>query len=572
MKKIIGVLVSVLLVITIFFSIGWYLLEYDPDFTRDFLLQSAQQFEHNGRNSIAIWLYNLAYNQGDQDENVAIELADYYKSVGNYTKAEYTLSKAIEDGGGIELYIALCKTFVEQDKLRDAVTMLDKVSDPEIRAQLDSLRPAAPTSSYNSGHYSQYITVDLSADSTQIYASFTGNYPSVATDLVTEGRTLSGSETTVYAVAIGDNGLVSPLAEFHYTISNVVEEVFFADKATEAAVREYLNLSESEVVISSQLWHIYEFRIPDAATTCQDLKWMPNLTSLTIRNCAFDNLQVLSELTKLKTLNITDSVISAKDLQVIGALPALEKLTLSGCYLSSVSALAEATNLTYLDLSNNSIRDLTGLSTLSKLEYLDLSENALVDLNAISSLTLLKTLDVSYNSLVTTAPVATLTNLTQLDVSGNGLFKLEGMETLTELTWFAASENHLIDVSILGSCTKLQTLIISNNTILSIQVLSVHENLKYLDFSYNDVSSLPAFHENCPLQIINGGYNQLSSLDQLSVLQQLEFVYMDYNENIKRVDKLTNCQALKIVNVYGTAVRNVSMLTELGIIVNYTPA
>lgn len=571
MKKLIKVLVAILLVILITASIGWYVLEYDPGFTRDVLLQQAHRFENQGRNSIAVWLYNLAYHQADENDGVAIELAQYYKSIGNYSKAEYTLTQAIEDGGGVELYVALCQTFVEQDKLRDAVLMLDKVSNPEIKAQLDALRPAAPAANYASGHYSQYISLTFAGESSQIFAVFNGDYPSTKTDLISAPVNLSRGETTIHAVAIGDNGLVSPMAEYHYVIGNVVEQVTFADSSFETVLRELLNVEAGSALLSDQLWAITEFEIPAAAVTCQDLLWLPNLTKLTIHNCAFSDLEFVGNLTQLKNLTITDSVLSTKDLLVIAALPKLESLTLSGCYLSSIDNLAQATNLTYLDLSCNSIRDISSLTGMTKLTYLDLSENALIRLDDLTGLTELKTLDVSYNSLLSTAPVAALVNLTHLDVSANGLFKLEGIGELTELTWFAASYNNLIDVDLLEPCTQLNTLIVSHNTILNLWVVEKLAALEYLDFSYNSVSSLPKFSADSPLQIINGGYNLLSSLDNLAVLQKLEYIYMDYNTGIKKIDKLLGCASLKMVNVYGSGVKKVSALTSKGIVVNYSP-
>lgn len=571
MKKTIKVLVSLLLVILILASIGWYLFEYDPGFTRDLLLRQAHRFEQQGRNSAAVWLYNLAYHQADQDASVAIELAEYYKSIGNYTKAEYTLSKAIEDGGGVELYVALCKTFVEQNKLRDAVSMLDKITDPAIKGQLDALRPAAPVATTNSGHYSQYITLDFLDTDGDIYVIFSGDYPSVETDFFTDPVKLSGGETTVHAVAVNEDGLVSPMAEYYYTISKVVEEVRFADEAFDAAIRELLGVDGETTIFSNHLWEIKEFTIPSAAVSCEDLLWMPNLESLSMADCAFDGLQLLENMKQLHTLSITDSVVSAKDLLVIAALPKLEKLTLSGCYLSSITNLSQAIGLTYLDLSRNSIRDISPLSGFTKLEYLDLGENAVIKLDAISGLTALQTLDVSYNSLSSTAPVSSLVNLTHLDVSANDLFSLEGIDSLVELTWFAASSNHLISIDILEPCVKLQTLLVAHNSILNLQVLVSHTDLQYLDFSHNAVSSLPKFSADSNLIVINGGYNSLTSLDNLAVLQKLEFIYMDYNSGIKKVDKLTACSSLKLINIYGTSVKNVSKLTALGIIVNFKP-
>lgn len=572
MKKYIKILVSVFLVIAIVASTAWYLFEYDPQFTRDVLLRQAQKLEENGHTTIAVWIYDLAYSSAKQDEAVAIELAEFYKSMGNYSKAEYTLTKAIEDGGNVDLYIALCRTFVEQDKLRDAVLMLDSVSDPTIRAQLDAMRPEPPTASVPSGYYSQYLTVTVNAHDADLYLSFDQDYPSTAENASTGVIQLPGGETTLYAVSVGENSLVSSLTIFNYTIGGVVEEVKFTDGAFEEAVRTQLGRDADSPLYSNELWTVSEFTVPSSAISCADLRWMPNLTKLTMEDCAFDDVAILGELTGLQELQINGCVISAKDLEVIASLPELRKLVLSGCYLSTITNLSDAANLTYLDLSNNSIRNLDALSSLHQLEYLDLSHNAVVSLEAISQLTTLKHLDLSYNSLVTTAPVGSLVNLTYLDLSANDLMKLEGIQPLTQLTYFGAAYNNLIDINILSGCTQLKSLVVSNNTLLNIDVVAGFTQLEYLDFSYNEVEKLPQFSADCPLSIINGGYNKLSSLDRLSVLQKLEYIYMDYNKSLKNVDKLANCGALKVVNVYGSAVKNVTKLTSKGITVNYTPA
>lgn len=537
MKKAAKITVSILLALLIATSIIWYLFQYDTDFTRDLLLRQARKYESKGRNQVAVWLYELAYYQADQDDSVAIELAEYYKSIGNYTKAEYTLTKAIEDGGSAQLYIALSNTFVEQDKLRDAVRMLDQVTVPQIKAELDALRPQAPQASYISGFYSQYITVNLTSPGAAIYASFDRDYPSIPADAYTDGFTLARGETTVFAVAVAENGLVSPLAEYHYNVNNVVEKVTFHDVAFEEALRLQLGLSAEEDIYSDTLWDLTTFHIPASAITCQDLYWMPALQELTVTGSAFSDLSILSSLQQLHTLTVTDCVLSTQDLGIIARLPQLKKLTLSGCYLSSIGNLAQATGATYLDLSRNSIRDVSALSGLTNLEYLDLSENAMISLEDLSGLTKLTHLDVSYNSLVNTAPVASLTALTYLDISANSLMQVDvqGIEQLTNLTHFVASGNQLINLNFLTNLTGLKTLIVANNTIFDISMLSGLTQLEYLDFSYNEVTTLPTFSGSCGLVIINGGYNKLTTLDPLAVLQNLEYVYMDYNKNLKKI-------------------------------------
>ena len=582
MKKVLKIVVPVLLTLAIVLCIGWYFLKYNNTFTRDILLQQARDLQQAGKQELAIWFYDLAYRQSDDNDSIAIELSQYYKQTGNYTKAEYTLSKAIEDGGSVALYTALSQTYLEQNKLRDAVMMLDKVSDPALKADLDVLRPAAPKADAASGTYMQYISVAFSADG-DIYVNALADYPSLHTDGYEAPIRLSDGQTTLFAVCVGENGLVSPLAVYHYVVGSVVEEVTFADAAFEAAVRTQLGVDAQYTIYSNELWELTHFTVPADANSCQDLKWMPYLEELTLDNCGFTDLQVLSDMKALKTLSVHGSKVSASDLEVILHLPLLTSLTLRDCAISSITPLAACTNLTYLDLSENAIRDISALSSLTKLQQLVLRSNAVIDPQAISTLTELTVLDLSYNSLVSTNALSTLTKLTELDVSANDLMKLEGLHTLTELRHFAASHNNLTDINILGSCTQLETLDVSHNTLITIDVIAKLKNLETLNFSHNEISYLPKLDTDCALHTIDGSYNALTSLNPLSKLENLRYVYMDYADTyanqyntgsskwLTNIDSLQYCPNLQEVHVYGTKVRNVSALSNKGIFVRYTP-
>ena len=180
MKKALRIILPILLVLVILASAVWYLMIYDPDFTRDVILSTARSFDNSGHHNVAAWLYDLAYRQSDGGDNVAIELANHYKSIGNYTKAEYTLSSAISDGGTVELYVALCQTYVEQDKILDAISMLSNIKDPEIKATIDLMRPASPTFDLAPGFYSQYVTVNIKSEDSDLYINTQGEYPSTS--------------------------------------------------------------------------------------------------------------------------------------------------------------------------------------------------------------------------------------------------------------------------------------------------------------------------------------------------------------------------------------------------------
>jgi Leucine-rich repeat (LRR) protein len=85
------------------------------------------------------------------------------------------------------------------------------------------------------------------------------------------------------------------------------------------------------------------------------------------------------------------------------------------------------------------------------------------------------------------------------------------------------------------------------------------------------VTELPKWAKNCALITIDGSYNKLSSLDNLSGLEHLNIIKMDYNEKIKSVSALAKCPMLLEVNVYGTKVTDVKALTSQSIVVNYNP-
>ena len=534
------------------------------------LLTQARYFEEKGSHTISTWLYNQAYRCSDNSEEVAIELAEQFKTAGNYTKAEYTLSKAIADGGSADLYIALCKTYVEQDKLLDAVTMLDNITDNAIREEIYAKRPAAPTISPDPGFYNQYITVTVSSESGKLYLTTNGEYPTIASGPSDGSLTLVGGENTIYALCVGDNGLVSSLSIYGYVISGVIEQVKLADPVVDSTVREIPNYDADRAIYTSDLWGITDLVLPAGVETYEDLSLFTHLQTLSITTSNGESLQSIANLSHLTKISITGSPLSSADLTVIGSLPNLTSLTLSDCGISMINDLASLTGLTYLDLSSNSIKELSPLSFMTDLAYLDLSHNALNSLNAISSLDTLTYLDISYNSLTSLTPIAGCTALTELNVSNNALTDLGGIEAMADLATFYASYNDLTDVSALSECLAISRLEISNNALTDISAVGQLTNLQFLDFSHNEVTELPQWSYDNKLISIDGSYNALTSVSSLAGYTYLNYVLMDYNE-ITYIKDLRNCSVLVKVSVYGNPVKDAKSLTDLKIIVNYNP-
>ena len=336
MKKALKVIIPLLLTVAVLCSMAWYFLVYDRDFTKDMLLWSARTLEQEGKHELAAWVYNITYEQASYDDDIAIELANQYKTIGNYTKAEYTISEAIASKPTTDLYMALSNLYVQQDKLLDAVALLDNLTSLEIKAELDAMRPAAPVLTPEPGFYTQYVTVSAKSEDATLFVNTKGEYPTTEKDLYTAPITLPQGETVIYALAVSDNGLVSPLTVSGYTIGGVIEKVTFSDPAMEEAIRAAVGADANDVIFSNALWNIKSFTVPAEVKTYTDLAFLPYLESLTIPEAVKGELVNVKGLSYLTELHIEKGTLGEEELAAIGQLTGLKRLTLSSCGISSI--------------------------------------------------------------------------------------------------------------------------------------------------------------------------------------------------------------------------------------------
>lgn len=568
MKRIVKRILPILLSLVVICSIFWYLFVYDRGFMQDILLGSARYFEQQGNHSIATWLYNQAYLHSGNDDDVIIELAERFKKIGNYTRAEVVLSSAIAENASADLYVALCRTYVEQDKLMDAVKMLENVTNPQIKAELDAMRPAAPVSAPAPGYYTQYMNVTVeTSEGNHLYVATDGDFPSIQNPYSGD-ITLVGGENKIYVIAVDQSGLVSEPCYFSYIVGGVIEEVTVSDPALEKLFRQMLNISNDQTLFSNDLWNITSLTVPKDVKDLSDLSRLAFLETLVIENVKLSGLQMLSSLTELKNLTIRGCPLSATDLSVIGSLPNLENLTLNDCSLSNISGLSNATRLVSLNLNNNAIKDLSPLSFLKNLSTLNVSSNALTNLSALSAMEGLTVLDVSYNSLVSLAPLATCPKLTSITATNNQLATIPVFDDPTILTTLIVSGNNLTGTDNLANYTSLTTLDLSHNQVTDVSHLAGLNKLIAVNLSHNSITTLPAWSKDCSLVELDASYNKITSVTALRGLAKLNYVFLNYNK-LTNINPLADCRMLVRVSIYGNSVSDVSKLTAMSVIVDH---
>lgn len=552
MKYILKIFLIVLLVVAIIGAACWFFLVQRPDLTMSVFAHWGDYFYDAGRYNRAVSLYETACKLSPENANLPVRLAQAYINSGNYTKAEYTLVSAITNNPeSVQLYVALSKTYIEQDKILDAEQMLDRITSADVKAQIDALRPNAPVLSPESGYYSEYIDVAVTATGGTAYLAVNQDYPSIETDAYEAPVTLEAGDSKVVVVTVAENGLVSDAVYGGYTIGSVVEEVTLSDSALDSYVRELLGKSASDTIMSDELWELEELTLPESVQDISDLTRFAGLKTLTIQNATGLDLSVLPQLTTLQTLDLSGTTLPTSTLDAIGTLPELKKLVLQGCAVTAINPLVGLSNLEYLDLTNNSVSDLTAITALEHLKDLYLTNNPVKSITYLNS----------------------CLELERLHIENCGVSRLSSLAGNTSLQELYASNNEISDISVLSDCVSLSVLDISDNQVKDVSVIANLPELTYFLASHNQIESLPAFDTaTCKLVRINVNNNQLTDLSPLKGLPALNYIFADYNQ-ISDISGLEDCPLLTQLNLFDNPVNEaqVKALQEIGRIVNYTP-
>ncbi|SFU45553.1 Carbohydrate binding module 27 [Clostridium sp. DSM 8431] len=165
-----------------------------------------------------------------------------------------------------------------------------------------------------------------------------------------------------------------------------------------------------------------------------------------------------SAICKLLNKSVTDTLTKADMAKV-------KNLDAKNLGITSLEGLEYATNLRDLDVTGNSITDVTPITSLMSLKYLSLDNNSVTDamLNTLSSMTSLLSLSVTGTKVTNIDPVAKLVNLKYLYISNTDVSDLTPVKGLSELRYLYLCNTKVKDIAPVYSCQKLMILGISGN-------------------------------------------------------------------------------------------------------------
>ena len=219
--------------------------------------------------------------------------------------------------------------------------------------------------------------------------------------------------------------------------------------------------------------------VPDilpAYITIRGEQFSTDLTELILDNIPVDGHYVI------------DNFLRNEDIAPLRYMTNLTVLSLRGSHISDLTPLSGLTNLTYLNLSRNQISDITPLSALTNLEHLDIRLNKIDDLSPLTSLTNLSLLNLYGNHINDISPLRGLTNLTNLGLWLNEVSDISPLAELTNLTRLNLSGNRIQDLTPLSSLTNLTELWLGDNRIRDISPLSVLINLTEVRLYRNQIT------------------------------------------------------------------------------------
>lgn len=571
MNKVLRNILIAVLIIAILAAAFWYFFLHESYLPANLYSAYAAFLENSGRYEQAAKFYSKAMTVEPEQIEWALKAAAAYEKDVNYTKAEYSLVRSISaNPEALDLYLALSRIYIAQDKLLDAERLISACSNETIKEALSSMRPSAPVIQPEGGFTLEPTTFTLSYNGGIAYYSLNEEYPSKEDPAYAEPVALDYGVTTVSALVVSEDGLVSPLVTAEFTVCGEITEVAFEDEAFDTMMRELLGKSRHGEILSTDLWTISELTIPAEIANLSDLHHFVGLKSLTLQSSTASDFSVLTSLPVLETLDLSGSALNQNAIDAIGSIATLTRLNISGCGVRSIDSLTALTGLAQLDASQNSLTDVSALAAMPSLQEVNLSGNQIASITPLAAATQLTVLDLSGNPIEALGAISANTSLTTLKLANCGISDLSPLENKVMLEILDLSENEITDVTPLQNCASLVDLDLSSNQLEDITAITGLLTLENLDVSSNLLKVSPQFPDGTALLTLNLSFNKLEEVDGLTKLHQVNYICLNDNR-LTDISAIADLAALLQVDAYHNPLVGVASLEERSIIANYDP-
>ena len=260
-------------------------------------------------------------------------------------------------------------------------------------------------------------------------------------------------------------------------------------------------------------------------------------------------------LSSLRKLDISENQL--RDLTGVSKLKFIQSLFAQGNQLGIPESFEDFNDNdsfdpgeSFEDLNGNGKWDYDSLMELNQLRFLRdlyLYGNGLEDLSGLGELPDLRTLLLGVNKISDVSPLKNFPSLIQLSLNHNEVTDVGDLMNLQSLVYLDLSQNRMSDLRPLRSMISLRRLLLNNNNLTDLRPLAGHSNLQHLSLSSNLVSDIR------PLSNLH----KLRSLDASRNLIDLKS-----NLNSRIIDSLAQSKVRIRFAEQGETVDGLSQLAE----------
>ncbi len=272
----------------------------------------------------------------------------------------------------------------------------------------------------------------------------------------------------------------------------------------------------------------------------------------------------------MKVLRANDRGIS--DLTGLESASRLRELHLNRNTITDLSPLSGLNKLYRLELNHNeTLSDLSPLSSLPILNILFVKFNIISDLSSLTDLSTLHHLQMGHNIIEDLSPVAGLHNLRRIGIEDNLITDLTPLKDLNKLEWIGMSGNPPADLTPLSGLLSLGGIRSWGTPILDLAPLKDLPKLRVLDICGGEISDISALAEMTNLTEIYLVGNAITDISSLASLTHLTRLNLSENE-IVDISPVVGLGNLRWFSFYDNAVSDTSMiddLSESGVVLVY---
>jgi len=284
--------------------------------------------------------------------------------------------------------------------------------------------------------------------------------------------------------------------------------------------------------------------------------FLTNLTSLKFNSIQVLDINSISNLRKIETLNVYNMIINNPE-------PPESFLNLKSLKIRNpenyfLDILGRLTNLTSLELSwKGHIENYNFIINLTNLEILDMTRTETNDINYLTHLTQLKDLTLSsINNINDSTPLLFLTNLEKFAIGYlNTSNDLRYLTNLKDLDINSSKNIKSYDLSFLTKLEKLSLIESEIDNLLGFETL---RNLTDLNLSVSVIHDTNSIENLTNLKILNLSDTNFDKMDILVELTNLES--LEINDPLQHINILIKIPSLKKIAIYGSNITDNSLL------------